>query len=236
MPAGEIELGKTYGVSYVPKRVSMNHAIGGTPKCPRCNQPVYFNEKKDVLGKSYHKRCVTCKDCNKSLDTHNLNDHEGELYCTLCHRKNFGTRGYGFAAGGAGLSAGSYTKAEEVKPTQIHTAPVPCMLPAKVDSNNANNCATCGKVVYTAEMQKAEGKKYHKLCFKCSVCNRQLQPGRNADCSDGSLLCQPCYGRQRGPVGYGYAMGNGGIMSAGFTKVEEEEEEEEEETIIVTRL
>ena len=230
MQAGQVIFGQTKGVSYVPRQVSMSRAVGGTPKCPRCNQPVYFNEKKEVLGKSYHKRCVTCKDCNKNLDTHNLNDHEGELYCTLCHKKNFGTKGYGFASGGAGLSAGSYTP--EVKPTQVRKAPVPSVQPTKVDSNNADNCATCGKVVYTAEMQKANGKKYHKLCFKCSVCNRQLQPGRNAD-ADGSLFCQPCYGKQRGPVGYGYAMGNGGIMSASACKAEEEEEEE---TTIVTHL
>ena len=41
--------------------------------------------------------------CNKSLDSTNCNDHDGEIYCNSCYRKTFGPKGYGFAAGGAGL-------------------------------------------------------------------------------------------------------------------------------------
>ena len=42
--------------------------------------------------------------CKKSLDSTNVNGHEDEIYCTPCHRRQFGIKGYGFAGGAAGLS------------------------------------------------------------------------------------------------------------------------------------
>ena len=35
-------------------------------------------------------------------------------------------------------------------------------------------CPKCGKTVYMAEEVLAEGHKWHKLCFKCSVCGKML--------------------------------------------------------------
>ena len=36
------------------------------------------------------------------------------------------------------------------------------------------SCPVCGKTVYFAEEVVAEGKKFHKRCFKCSECNKLL--------------------------------------------------------------
>ena len=36
------------------------------------------------------------------------------------------------------------------------------------------SCPVCGKTVYFAEEVVAEGKKFHKSCFKCSECNKLL--------------------------------------------------------------
>ena len=35
-------------------------------------------------------------------------------------------------------------------------------------------CPVCNKTVYMAEEVVAAGQKYHKMCFKCSKCNKML--------------------------------------------------------------
>ena len=58
--------------------------------------------------------------CNKSLDSTNANNHEDEVYCTMCHRREFGPKGYGFAGGAAGLSTDStFHKVRPVSPVQV---------------------------------------------------------------------------------------------------------------------
>jgi len=77
--------------------------VGGSLKCPRCGKSVYAAEKILAIGKEWHKTCLTCKECGKSLDSTTLAEHDGEVFCKACHAKNFGPKGYGFSGGGASL-------------------------------------------------------------------------------------------------------------------------------------
>lgn len=53
----------------------------------------------------WHKRCFSCVECRKSLDSTNLNDGpDGEIYCRACYGRNFGPKGVGF-----GIGAGTLT-------------------------------------------------------------------------------------------------------------------------------
>lgn len=73
--------------------------------CPRCEKQVYFAEQ--VIGpnsQKYHKGCFRCV-CNKALDSTNLTEKDGVIYCKPCYSKNFGPKGYGFSGGGAFLSS-----------------------------------------------------------------------------------------------------------------------------------
>jgi len=79
----------------------MSSKFGGAPKCPRCGKSVFFAEKATGPGGDWHKACLTCKDCGKSVDSTTMREHEGEAYCKACHGKNFGPKGYGFSGGGA---------------------------------------------------------------------------------------------------------------------------------------
>lgn len=52
--------------------------------------------------------------CQKLLDSTNCSEHEGELFCKVCHARKFGPKGYGFGGGAGCLSmdAGEHLKAE----------------------------------------------------------------------------------------------------------------------------
>ncbi|XP_043195230.1 muscle LIM protein 1-like [Amphibalanus amphitrite] len=71
-------------------------------------------------------------------------------------------------------------------------------------------CPACDKSVYAAEERVAGGYKYHKTCFKCSMCNKALD---STNCSEHEkvLFCKQCHGRKYGPKGYGFGGGAGAL-------------------------
>ena len=94
-------------------------------------------------GKAWHKTCFTCTLCNKRVDSSNLCERDGDIFCKgirntknnvlinyifislshdlhrsvfnflACYGKNFGPKGFGF-----GLSAGSL----QINTTETATA------------------------------------------------------------------------------------------------------------------
>lgn len=64
-------------------------------------------------------------------------------------------------------------------------------------------CLKCEKPVYAAEELLAGGQKWHKVCFKCNLCNKRLD-STNVNAHDNALWCKQCYGRKFGPKGYGF--------------------------------
>ena len=60
-------------------------------------------------------------------------------------------------------------------------------------------CPACGKSVYAAEERLAGGFKWHKGCFKCSMCNKMLDSTNN-NAKDNVLYCKVRIGKlHRGP-------------------------------------
>uniref|UniRef100_A0A673CNM7 Cysteine-rich protein 1 n=1 Tax=Sphaeramia orbicularis TaxID=375764 RepID=A0A673CNM7_9TELE len=37
------------------------------PKCPKCQKEVYFAERVTSLGKDWHRPCLKCEKCSKTL-------------------------------------------------------------------------------------------------------------------------------------------------------------------------
>ncbi|XP_055528827.1 muscle LIM protein Mlp84B-like isoform X1 [Wyeomyia smithii] len=73
--------------------------------CRRCGYTVYEAEKMLSKNLIWHKRCFSCFDCHKSLDSTNLNDApNGEIYCRGCYGRNYGPRGVGFGIGAGALT------------------------------------------------------------------------------------------------------------------------------------
>merc|ERR1719219_520090 len=56
------------------------------PKCPACQTSVFPAESFMASDRTpFHKRCVKCKNCNKSLTSATLNEHKTQLYCLPCY-------------------------------------------------------------------------------------------------------------------------------------------------------
>ncbi|GLB44111.1 putative protein with zinc-binding domain present in Lin-11, Isl-1, Mec-3 [Lyophyllum shimeji] len=72
-------------------------ATSATPSCPRCGKSVYFAEQVKAVGKTYHKNCLRCSECNTLLDSSRLRDHDGEPLCVRCYGKLHGPQGSGYA-------------------------------------------------------------------------------------------------------------------------------------------
>lgn len=67
----------------------MNRAMpgSGTPLCARCQKPVYFAEQVKAVGKTFHKPCLRCTQCNTSLDSTRLAEKDGNVVCRSCYSK-----------------------------------------------------------------------------------------------------------------------------------------------------
>eukprot|EP00055_Hartaetosiga_balthica_P016834 m.108299 g.108299 ORF g.108299 m.108299 type:complete len:95 (+) comp9187_c2_seq1:62-346(+) len=64
-------------------------------------------------------------------------------------------------------------------------------------------CPKCGKTVYFAEKVTALGSDWHKLCLKCTKCNKILANGSFLE-HDGNPYCEkPCYQTLFGAQGFG---------------------------------
>ncbi|XP_047657286.1 cysteine-rich protein 2-like isoform X1 [Tachysurus fulvidraco] len=182
-------------------------------KCPRCEKTVYFAEKVSSLGKDWHKFCLKCERCNKTLNPGGHAEHDGKPYCHKpCYATLYGPKGVNIGG------AGSYmyeTLVSEVQTTTTTTTPpraeerkptAPPRGPVKAASFSSftgepNRCPRCSKTVYFAEKVMSLGKDWHRPCLRCERCSKTLAPGGHAE-HDGQPYChKPCYAVLFGPKG-----------------------------------
>eukprot|EP00096_Caligus_rogercresseyi_P005374 TRINITY_DN2072_c0_g1_i1.p1 TRINITY_DN2072_c0_g1~~TRINITY_DN2072_c0_g1_i1.p1 ORF type:complete len:218 (+),score=49.57 TRINITY_DN2072_c0_g1_i1:207-860(+) len=207
--------------------------------CPRCSKNVYFAEEKQALGKSWHKLCFVCAKCKKLLDSGSITEHDGDMFCGSCYRKNFGPKGYGFGGGAGTLSMddgkGYSTNKNKVDhQAEAYIAPRRVMTESNGNSMNkstldsakpsavtksvpkwggAEICPRCNRSVFIAELMRGAGKAWHKSCFTCNLCNKRVDSSNLCE-REGELFCKACYGKNFGPKGFGFGL------SAGSQKIE----------------
>jgi len=74
-------------------------------------------------------------------------------------------------------------------------------------------CKKCTKTVYKAEEVLSEAGIYHKLCFRCTSCNKSVD-SFSLTIHNENLFCKSCYGKNFGPSGYGFGGGGAGLMAS----------------------
>lgn len=70
-------------------------SFGGAEKCQVCSKSVYAAERVLAAGGVFHKTCFRCTSCRKGLDQGSVDQHEGQIYCPACHKREFGRFGDG---------------------------------------------------------------------------------------------------------------------------------------------
>merc|ERR1719206_283044 len=119
--------------------------------CPRCNGKVFHAEKMMSKKHCFHKKCFTCMECQRPLDSMTFCDSpEGEIFCRLCYGKNFGPHGYRF--GGAGsvpalMAAGPGQFEEPRSLIDFH----PNTTENEEKAEGDEGCKRCGYKVFDAE-------------------------------------------------------------------------------------
>jgi len=181
--------------------------------CPRCGGIVFHAERMLSKSNSFHKKCFTCFECKKPLDSTSCNDApNGEIFCKACYGKNFGPKGYGFA--GSNVPAMMAGEPGQFADDRVQMDFMP--LPKNGAPRDPGGCLRCGYAVYEAEKLIAAGRNWHKRCFACSVCKRHLDSTTVNDGPDGDIYCRTCYAAKFGMKGYGYGHGAGTLMSDGL--------------------
>nr|XP_031544433.1 cysteine-rich protein 3 isoform X1 [Vicugna pacos] len=72
----------------------MKTFTGETSLCPSCEEPVYFAEKVMSLGRNWHRPCLRCQRCRKTLTAGSHAEHDGVPYCHIpCYGYLFGPKG-----------------------------------------------------------------------------------------------------------------------------------------------
>ena len=82
--------GTRYGAALTGQSTggSMARALGSTtPICGKCGKSVYFAEQVKAAGKTYHKGCLRCAECNTLLDSTRLTEKDGRPLCRRCYGK-----------------------------------------------------------------------------------------------------------------------------------------------------
>ncbi|XP_018392111.1 PREDICTED: uncharacterized protein LOC108771354 [Cyphomyrmex costatus] len=117
-------------------------------------------------------------------------------YCSLASLTNEG-KDKDRACERPKLEKSSFNKFDALsKKTVLHVRSVDAgkvqqQLNAVGQNADANtNCRSCGKVVFQMEQTKAEGLVWHKNCFRCVQCSKQLNVD-NYESHESKLYCKP---------------------------------------------
>jgi cysteine/glycine-rich protein len=168
------------------------------------------------------------------LDSGSISEHDNQMFCNSCYRKNFGPKGYGFG-GGAGTLSMDDGKGYKSNPNEVDHKAKAYVAPKKpLVPNNSSNvgpasagpatakpkpkwggadiCPRCGKSVFIAELMRAAGKAWHKSCFTCNLCNKRVDSSMLCE-REGEIYCKSCYGRNFGPKGVGFGIGAGTLQT-----------------------
>lgn len=123
------------------------------------------------------------KPCNRRLDSSNLTEHAGEIYCKSCYGKLFGPKGYGYGVGAGALSMDNGGQENNGPVTSNIPATAQAFIAPKLSSppkqangstttSNGTNgsgpfkkqwggaeiCPRCGTAVYMAEKMMGGGR------------------------------------------------------------------------------
>ena len=148
---------------------------GGGEPCDACGKTVYLAERVLANRCMFHKDCLKCSTCGKKLAAGGDWHLDGTtIYCKahlLQKRKSEPE-----VAGKADAPARQVPLSHP--PTRGLTL-----------GGGGERCCRCDKTVYSAERVAANGRVWHKECFRCTTCGSLLGPSGWGKDAAGELYC-----------------------------------------------
>mmetsp|Transcript_8131 Transcript_8131/g.22996 ORF Transcript_8131/g.22996 Transcript_8131/m.22996 type:complete len:135 (-) Transcript_8131:54-458(-) len=114
--------------------------------CSVCEKQIYSSDLRRAIGKSFHRWCFRCTQCNTSLTLGRERAHEGKAYCVRCHQSLFGATGFR----GAASSIDTHARRDDVnKKVVTAEGDVPKTIPpaSTASASKAKFCSSCGAPV-----------------------------------------------------------------------------------------
>ncbi|EGC37168.1 hypothetical protein DICPUDRAFT_91686 [Dictyostelium purpureum] len=170
--------------------------------CETCDKKVYAAEwVSGPESKKYHKLCLKCVHCNKQLQPGQFPEKDGKPYCKTDYDRLFRIAGYGHG------DLSSFEPAVKTETTVIEEQPVQTYAAPEAKNNlpalHPSNCPKCGKKAYFSEMKHYNSRDWHKTCFTCFHCNKNLVSGSYSE-KDGYIFCPRCYQSNYSIKGFGF--------------------------------
>jgi len=155
--------------------------------CPRCSGKVFHNEQILTNGKSYHKKCATCKTCEKNVGTKDIyNGKDGDIYCKSCYARKFGAPGY------RGAGAGDWTDAKSAETLRPNTTVDLAII--KGDEKDPATCQRCKGKTFEMERKLSKKSAWHTKCFCCKKCATAFQNLHSVyEGTDDEIYCKGCF-------------------------------------------
>ncbi|XP_070568581.1 four and a half LIM domains protein 2-like isoform X1 [Ptychodera flava] len=191
------------------------------PYCIKCYEDVFANtceecgkkigtDFKDLSYKDrhWHEHCFFCQECKTSLVDAPFGAHGDELYCGTCHEQKFAAR-----CDACGDIFKSGMKKMEYKGQQWHEHCFVCTNCKNTIGSNSfipkegkihcvpcyedifgTKCTSCKKII-SAGGVTYRGDPYHRECFLCTDCQKQLAGVRFTSRED-KPYCAECFGER----------------------------------------
>jgi len=181
--------------SWKPAQKSGWKAPSLAPKCPSCRSSIFPAELVMASDRTpFHKSCVRCKICQKSLTPSTLTEHKTQLYCTPCYQQVFMIKDYQQYS--SGTFVGVKAKEDEASVAR-----------RKIEEEMRSKdryCPECDAQVWPIDGIVVGEDSYHQSCVVCAECGlgpeqditMVLGPKdrfRKQSSSNQAVYCSECY-------------------------------------------
>uniref|UniRef100_A0A8C4ST45 Cysteine-rich protein 3 n=1 Tax=Erpetoichthys calabaricus TaxID=27687 RepID=A0A8C4ST45_ERPCA len=170
-----------------------------TKECVKCA------EKVSSLGKNWHRFCLKCERCCKTLSPGSHAEHDGMPYCHKpCYATLFGPKGVNIGGAGSYIydtpPSTPVSKSMESPSGNSPTTPWTANQTVKTQPKEKPFCF-CLCFTLKAEKVMSLGRNWHRPCLRCERCKKTLTPGGHAEHDEKPYCHVPCYGYLFGPKG-----------------------------------
>ena len=154
--------------------------MGRSPECPACRGPVYPAESFIASDRTpFHRACVKCRNCGKTLTSNTLNEHNQQLYCRPCYENLLNPK----VVSQQPPASSQHFSFQEFHSGNYGGLVTPEDLQRKADQEKRERekaerkkrerrCPQCDRRSYPDDSVQISDIFFHKICLKCYQCNK----------------------------------------------------------------